>query len=123
MKLLGAVILVLSATAILLYAQDYELLLEGNYADFQQLDPQTFQNHEFTFVRLIYNGRIPGYLKNWYTDYPKAHFHFFNDNREWNQMDKAGHLWTTYQVSRISGGLWKWTGLSRSQSAWLGGIS
>src|SRR3989344_5061185 len=25
-----------------------------------------------TFVRLIYNGRIPGYIKNWYTDYPKG---------------------------------------------------
>lgn len=61
--------------------------------------------------------------KAWYADYPKEKFHFFNDNSEWNQMDKAGHLWTTYQVSRVSGSLWKWTGLSRSQSAWLGGIS
>jgi hypothetical protein len=61
--------------------------------------------------------------KAWYADYPRAPFHFFNDNREWNQMDKAGHLWTTYTVSRVSGGLWRWTGLSRSSSAWLGGIS
>lgn len=61
--------------------------------------------------------------KAWYADYPKEKFHFFNDNSEWNQMDKAGHLWTTYQVSRVSAGLWKWTGLNRSQSAWLGGLS
>jgi hypothetical protein len=61
--------------------------------------------------------------KAWYADYPKAPFHFFNDNSEWNQMDKAGHLWTSYQVSRISGGLWRWTGLPRSTSAWLGGLS
>jgi hypothetical protein len=61
--------------------------------------------------------------KAWYADYPKESFHFFNDNLEWNQMDKAGHLWTTYQVSRVSAGLWQWTGLRRSKSAWLGGLS
>jgi hypothetical protein len=73
MKLLGIAILsLLAVSGALLYARDYELLLDGNYADFTRLDPQTPQNHEFTFVRLIYNGRIPGYLKNWYTDYPKG---------------------------------------------------
>lgn len=53
-------------------AQDYELFLKGNVKDFRRLSPQTKQNHEFTFVRLIYNGRIPGFFKNWYTDYPKG---------------------------------------------------
>jgi hypothetical protein len=56
----------------MVYAQDYELLLEGNFDDFRRLPLQNSQNHEFTFVRLIYNGRIPNYIKNWYTDYPKG---------------------------------------------------
>ena len=47
-----------------------EFLLEGNYGDFKQFHPQTHQPHEFTFVRLMYQGRIPGYIKNWYTDLP-----------------------------------------------------
>jgi hypothetical protein len=73
MKLASALLLIVFvATAAVLYSQDYELLLDGNYGDFNHLDPQTPQNHEFTFVRLIYNGRIPGYIKNWYTDYPKG---------------------------------------------------
>lgn len=61
--------------------------------------------------------------KAWYDGFPKSDFHFFNDNGEWNQMDKAGHTWTAYQVSRISAGLWKWSGLSESKSALLGGVS
>jgi hypothetical protein len=61
--------------------------------------------------------------KAWYADYPRSDFHFYNDNGEWNQMDKAGHSWTTYQVSRLSAGLWKWSGLSDRKSVWLGGIS
>lgn len=61
--------------------------------------------------------------KAWYADYPRSGFHFFDDNGEWNQMDKMGHLWTTYQVSRVSAATWHWAGLSREKSAWLGGIS
>lgn len=61
--------------------------------------------------------------KAWYADYPKQSFHFFNDNREWNQMDKAGHVITTYQFSTISASLWRLTGLSDKTSAWLGGAS
>jgi hypothetical protein len=61
--------------------------------------------------------------KAWYAGYPRSSFHFFNDNGEWNQMDKGGHTWTCYQVSRLSAGLWKWTGLNEATSVWLGGIS
>lgn len=59
----------------------------------------------------------------WYADYPKSSFHFFNDNKEWNQVDKAGHVWTTYQVSRLSTALWRWSGCNRRTSTWLGGLS
>jgi hypothetical protein len=61
--------------------------------------------------------------KAWYDGFPKSNFHFFNDNTEWNQVDKAGHNWTAYQVSRLSAGLWKWSGLSECKSALLGGLS
>jgi hypothetical protein len=53
-----------------IYASDE--FFYGGYQDFQGLPPQINQQDEFTFVRLIYNGRIRGYYKNWYTDYPKG---------------------------------------------------
>jgi hypothetical protein len=61
--------------------------------------------------------------KAWYEDYPRSSFHFFNDKKEWNQVDKTGHAWTAYQLARVSGAVWKWTGLSQKKSAWLGGAS
>jgi predicted lipoprotein DUF2279 len=61
--------------------------------------------------------------KAWYADYEKTKFHFFNDMPEWNQMDKAGHVWSTYQLSRLSKEMWEWTGLNRNTSAILGGVS
>lgn len=59
----------------------------------------------------------------WYADYPRQSFHFFNDWKEWQQMDKAGHAWTSYQISRLSGDMWKWTGINEKKAVWLGGIS
>jgi hypothetical protein len=71
----------------------------------------------------IWAGTYLALNKAWYADYPRSAFHFFNDNREWNQIDKAGHLWTTYQVSRLSAEMWKWTGLPAHTGVLLGGVS
>lgn len=50
-----------------------ELGLIGNYSDVRLLDqPTKVNNNQFIFTRLIYNGRVPRYIKNWYTDYPKG---------------------------------------------------
>lgn len=61
--------------------------------------------------------------KAWYADYKRSSFHVFNDNKEWNQMDKAGHVWTNYHISSLSANMWKWTGLPYSKSLLLGAIS
>lgn len=61
--------------------------------------------------------------KAWYEGYEKTGFHSFNDGREWSQMDKAGHVWTTYQLGRASGATWKWAKLPRKSAIWLGGAS
>jgi hypothetical protein len=78
---------ILSGT--LLAAQNYEMILDGIVKDFQRLPPQTRQTNEFTFVRLIYNGRIPGYLKNWYTDYPTGDEHLVSMLRRLTYIDIA----------------------------------
>ena len=59
----------------------------------------------------------------WYKNYPRTSFHLFNDLPEWKQMDKAGHIWTTYHISRLSSEMWNWTGIDKKKSAVLGGIS
>lgn len=71
----------------------------------------------------LWAGSYIALNKAWYADYPKESFHFFDDRKEWNQMDKAGHVWTAYHVSRVSSGMWKWAGLSERQSVIWGGVS
>jgi hypothetical protein len=70
-----------------------------------------------------YTGTLLILSKAWYRDFPKAPFHTFNDSREWLQVDKAGHAWTTYALARYSAGLWQWTGVASQNAAWLGGFS
>ena len=44
----------------------------GDYDDAKRIIQEKEQTNQFVFARLIYNGRIPGYIKNWYTDYPEG---------------------------------------------------
>lgn len=72
---------------------------------------------------LLWTGTFTALDKAWYAGYPRKSFHLFNDWNEWQQMDKAGHFWTSYQVSRGSGNLWRWTGISENKAAIFGGFS
>jgi hypothetical protein len=46
-------------------------------------------------------GALVGLNQLWYADYPKSDFHFINDNAEWLQMDKAGHIYSSYHLGRL----------------------
>jgi hypothetical protein len=49
----------------------------------------------------------------WYADYPRSNFHFINDNNEWLQMDKMGHLFSAYHLGSYGANALKWSGTSR----------
>ncbi len=56
----------------------------------------------------------------WYKQYPRTSFHFFNDAEEWQQMDKAGHLFSAYFEADWTHGIVQWTGVKRKPSIWAG---
>jgi hypothetical protein len=70
-----------------------------------------------------YGGALIGLNAIWYAKYPRDGFHFFNDDNEWLQMDKIGHIYSAYSESRASMELWRWAGLPRKKSIWIGGLS
>jgi hypothetical protein len=71
----------------------------------------------------IWTGTYIALNKAWYANYPGSSFHFFNDNNEWEQMDKMGHCWTAYSIGRISSQSWEWAGLSGKKAVIYGGLS
>ncbi len=57
--------------------------------------------------------------KAWYKK--RVPFHTFNDNGEWLQMDKVGHVATAYLMSRGGYELFRWTGVNDRAATLTGG--
>lgn len=59
----------------------------------------------------------------WYQQYNTGAFHTFNDNDEWFQMDKYGHVLSTYQTARLMMNAMQWAGYNKKQKIAIGGLS
>ena len=63
------------------------------------------------------------YLKNeWYSDKKRVPFHFYNDLKGWNQIDKFGHFYASYLESNVGYSLMKKFNFSERQSLYMGGF-
>jgi len=71
----------------------------------------------------IYTGSLVALNQLWYADYPKSSFHFINDNGEWLQMDKLGHMTTSYYSGVAGIKAYNWTGMKRKNAIWYGGLT
>ena len=58
---------------------------------------------------------LVGLNQLWYKDYPQTNFHFINDNKQWLQMDKLGHLYSTYHLGRVGAEMLQWSGASKKE--------
>jgi len=73
---------------------------------------------------IVYSTSFIGLYNLWYKDYEMVSFHFFNDSQEWLQLDKAGHMHSTYWTSKLNSELFLWAGKSTRKSVLYGtGIS
>ena len=59
----------------------------------------------------------------WYRKHPHTNFHFFNDNAEWLQMDKLGHLTTAYNIAAVQYDLMRWCGVNNDASIAVGSLT
>jgi uncharacterized protein YfiM (DUF2279 family) len=53
----------------------------------------------------------------WYSQYDKQSFGFFNDFPEWKQMDKAGHVFSAYQLTSVSSHMLQGCGVSKRKAS------
>jgi hypothetical protein len=77
-----------------------------------------------TGVGTVWAGSMIGLWQFWYKDAQSANWHSFDDSKNWLQMDKTGHFYTAYKLNQLNTDLFRWSGLNRKTSLWLGtGIS
>lgn len=63
---------------------------------------------------------LVGLNQLWYADYPRSKFKTINDSGEWLQMDKMGHVFSSYQLGRIGANALNWSGVSKKDQLLYG---
>jgi hypothetical protein len=72
---------------------------------------------------VVYAGSFTGLYFLWYKNYPQSGFHFFDDGKEWMQMDKMGHVTSNYYIAKGCYSLLRMTGLSDNKSIIYGTLT
>jgi len=70
-----------------------------------------------------YTVALVGLNQLWYAGYPRSSFHFINDNCEWLQIDKMGHMAASYYTGVVGIKAYDWAGFERKQAIWYGGMT
>lgn len=78
------------------------------------------QNAVVISEAVLATGTLIGLNQVWYADYPKSNFHFINDNEEWLQMDKAGHVFSSYHLGRLGSEMLQWSGATKKNQLLYG---
>lgn len=65
---------------------------------------------------VAYTGTMIGLSEIWYSDFDKQPFTFFNDAKEWLQVDKLGHFYSAFQLSDAGSKALQWSGMNKRKS-------
>ncbi|MDI6031807.1 DUF2279 domain-containing protein [Flavobacterium sp. LB2P84] len=78
------------------------------------------QNTVIISEAVLATGTLIVLNQAWYAEYPKSDFHFINDNAEWLQMDKAGHVFSSYHLGRFGSEMLQWSGANKKNQMLYG---
>ena len=67
-----------------------------------------------------YTGSMFMLNQLWYKQYSHSSFHFFDDSKEWLQMDKFGHSYSAYYLTSVIINGFDWSRLKHGKSVFLG---
>lgn len=69
----------------------------------------------------FYASMMAGVGFEWYAKEKLGRFHWFNDAREWNQIDKAGHFYVPYFTTVWGYNVLRWSGMKNTPAALIAG--
>jgi hypothetical protein len=85
------------------------------YTDTAKINPKRFLITN-SAIGSIAVSSIIGLQQLWYSNDEDASFHFFDDSKNWLQMDKYGHAMSSYELTRLMNQAYRWSGLSKKKS-------
>jgi uncharacterized protein YfiM (DUF2279 family) len=72
---------------------------------------------------VAYAGAMIVLSNAWYSQSPQQSFQFFNDAKEWKQVDKFGHLYSAFQLSAIGSQTLQWSRLPKRRADKIGALT
>lgn len=120
-------VLLLSTLPFVISAQDNASRPDEDHSSFFEKSPAPNKGRIIgvsSSVGSVWAGSMIALQTIWYADGSSGSFQFFDDSRNWLQMDKVGHVYTAYQLNRLTGDLYQWSGVNQKTSTWIGfGVS
>lgn len=71
----------------------------------------------------VYAASVVGFHQLWYKNYDQESFHFFNDNDQWLMMDKLGHGFSAYALTKYTAKSYEWAGIEKDKATLYGGLT
>lgn len=71
---------------------------------------------------VAYGATLTGLSYFWYSDSESQSFRFFNDNAEWKQVDKVGHLFSSFYFSYGTSRALQWCNVPARKSDFIGAL-
>lgn len=98
--------------------------LSNNIISKDSISSQSKKNvYKLVLAEGVVLGGIISYLQyEWYSDKQRVPFHFYNDFKGWNQVDKLGHFYAAYLQSNIGYSILKKNKISEKKSLLYGGL-
>ncbi len=99
------------------YTLFFILITTSCFAQFISKVSDTINKPRLTTVVIaeasLGTATLVGLNSLWYKGFPRSKFHTINDIDEWQQMDKLGHVFTSYQLGRVGANVLNWSGVSK----------
>ena len=112
-----AVLLLLSHS---LFSQD-SIAFRRSFLDF----PEHINKNRLTGVTVgtvgLYSAIMVGVGIEWYGKQPLGKFRWFDDAKEWNQVDKIGHFYVPYFITTTTYNMLRWSGVKNTPAALMAG--
>lgn len=71
-------------------------------------------------LTIVTVGTHAALYKTWYSKEQQRSFHWVDDNKNWLQIDKAGHVFGAYFAATAASAAFRYSGYSKKKSALLG---
>ena len=103
------------------FTTDFQAPLSADVAQAQSVTPEKTRLNKGAVITLATEGVIltsvlSSLYSSWYSGSETGGFHFYNDNKEWLQMDKFGHANTCYNLANVGYEALSMTGLDERRS-------